>query len=50
LGPPDITVSADPWGFHGPNLAGLALLVLEPMRRRAMAEELFPEALGITRV
>jgi hypothetical protein len=28
----------------------LALLVLKPMRQRAMAEELFPDALGITRV
>ena len=30
--------------------AFLALLVLKPMRQRAMAEELFPDALGITRV
>ena len=30
--------------------AGLALLVLKPMRRRAMSEELIPDALGITRV
>ena len=29
--------------------AFLALLVLEPTRQRAMAEELFPDALGITR-
>jgi hypothetical protein len=27
-----------------------AFLVLKPMRQRAMAEELFPDALGITRV
>ena len=30
--------------------AFLLLLVLKPMRQRAMAEELFPDALGITRV
>jgi hypothetical protein len=29
--------------------AFLALLVLEPTRQRAMAEELFPGALGTTR-
>jgi hypothetical protein len=29
--------------------AFLALLVLKPMRERAMGEELFPDALGITR-
>jgi len=30
--------------------AFLALLVLKPMRQRAMTEELFADALGITRV
>ncbi|MGZ3447623.1 MAG: oxalate/formate MFS antiporter, partial [Myxococcaceae bacterium] len=30
--------------------AGLALLVLKPMRHRKMTEELIPDALGITRV